>query len=94
MSLILAVVLGALGAAIRELFELAEVVRSRRGDIPDDWRRSPFVIAELLRIAGGSVVAVVLYGFDQVGPGGAVIVGMLGPAFVQRIFDPPRGSAR
>ena len=74
-----------LGAALHDAYELAIVLRARRNDVPDEWKQGPFIVATLLRVAAGGVLAGGLGAIDQVGPIGAVLVGVLAPLAVQRV---------
>jgi hypothetical protein len=94
-GLFLAAALGALGALLHDGFELGEVLRSRRNDVPEEWRTAAFLVATALRVAAGAGLAALLAFYDQVGPLGAVFVGILGPPLLQRGIEamnrPPRG---
>lgn len=77
--------LGALGALLHDVFELAEVVRARRGDVPEEWSSPPFLLATLLRIGAGAAVAVVVAILESVGPIACILLGVLGPLGLQRL---------
>ena len=82
---VLAVLLGVLGAALHDAYELSEVVRSRRKDVPDEWKTGPFIAATAIRIGAGGALAGVLGAFGEVGPIGALLVGVVGALAVQRM---------
>ena len=86
-DLFVAALIGAAGALVHDAIELGEVLRSRRNDIPEEWRSIAFLTAELLRILAGSGIAAALAFGDQVGPLGAFFVGLLGPALLQRAMS-------
>ena len=93
MDLFVAALLGAAGALFHDAIELGEVLRSRRNDVPEEWRSAAFITAELLRVLAGSGLAAALAFGDQVGPLGAFFVGLIGPALVQRamgVLNRPR----
>ena len=85
MNWVLAALLGVLGAALHDAYELSDVVRSRRKDIPDEWKSGPFIAATAIRVGAGGVLAGVLGALDEVGPIGALLVGVVGALAVQRM---------
>ena len=84
MNWVFAGLLGAFGAGLHDAYELSVVLRARRNDIPDEWKRAAFIVASLLRVLSGAVLAGVLGALDEVGPIGALFVGVLAPLGVQR----------
>lgn len=86
---------GALGAALHDAIELAEVVTARRREVPDEWKRVGFLLAGVLRIVAGAALAALVAAAEEVGPVGAVLIGILGPLALQRVaglmFDAGRG---
>ncbi len=84
MNWVLAGLLGALGAGLHDAYELSVVLRARRNDVPDEWKQGPFLVATMLRLLSGAILAGVLGALDEVGPIGATLVGVLAPLGVQR----------
>ena len=85
MDWILAALLGIVGAALHDAYELSVVLKARRNDVPDEWKRAPFLVATAIRLAAGGALAAVLGATGQVHAIGAVLVGILGPLAVQRL---------
>ena len=85
MSPVIAALFGALGALLHDAYELGGVVRARRGDVPDEWFGIAFVVASLLRIVCGAVLAGLVAVAEDTGPIGSILIGMLGPMALQYV---------
>ena len=85
MTLVFAVLLGMLGAALHDGYELAVVLRARSNNLPDEWKRPPFLVATAVRLGAGGAMSLVVYAVEHNGPISATLIGMLGPLLAQRI---------
>ncbi len=95
MIVVKAALLGALGAALHDVFELISVFAARRGELPPEWRTFGFFAASLLRLLAGAGLAAFVAAVEPLGALGSVLIGVLGPLLLQRIagllFDTGHG---
>jgi hypothetical protein len=79
-------VCGLLGGALVIGMEFISDVKTNKGELPDEWKRSGWILAQLVRVALGGVLAGLFAHSDQIsGALGAAGVGAAAPVIIEKL---------
>lgn len=85
-SWLLFAIWGLLGGLLVDGLEFWGIVRANSGRCPERYRTLPFVVAEILRLGAGAVLAVAFGTANQAtAPLGVMAIGMAAPLVVEKL---------